>query len=235
MSDIRIEHLFKNYFLKQNNVPVLKGLNLEIKKGQITAIIGKSGCGKTTLLRLLAGLETPSNGSIQINDKSNLGMVFQEPRLMPWLTVWENIIFGLKKKTYTYESIQNLIDTVGIHGFEKAYPNQISGGMKQRVAIARVLSYDPSIILMDEPFASLDYFTRQSMQNELIAIYEKYKKTIIFVTHNIDEALLIGQNIVILKDGINEKSYDLSHFSYPRDILNNKFAAIKKDILNNFN
>jgi sulfonate transport system ATP-binding protein len=235
MTDIKIENLFKNYLLNQKNISVLKGLNLDIKKEQITVIVGKSGCGKTTLLRLLAGLESADSGFIQINEKDSLGMVFQEPRLMPWLTVWDNITFGLKKGTYKNEYIQNLIDAVGIGGFEKAYPDQISGGMMQRTAIARVLAYDPSIILMDEPFASLDYFTRQSMQKELIAIYKKYKKTIVFVTHNIDEALLIGQNIVILKDGINEKTYDLCSFSYPRDILQTEFTVIKKDILKNFN
>lgn len=177
----------------------------------------------------------PDEGRIKLEVEGKLGMVFQEPRLMPWLTVWNNITFGLVKGTYSKEFIQNLIDMVGIHGFEKAYPDQLSGGMMQRVAIARVLAYNPSIILMDEPFASLDYFTRESMQNELINVYEQSKKAIIFVTHSIDEALIIGQNIVILHGGRVLKSYDLSDFSYPRDILNDSFLKIKKDILFNIN
>jgi len=235
IAGVKIEKLYKSYSLDGKKIPVLRGLNLDFKEEGITVIVGKSGCGKTTLLRLLGGLETPDEGEIKLGIDGKLGMVFQEPRLMPWLTAWNNIIFGLHKGTYSEEFVQSLINMVGIHGFEMAYPDQLSGGMMQRVAIARVLAYNPSIILMDEPFASLDYFTRESMQNELINVYEQSKKAIIFVTHSIDEALTIGQNIVVLHDGRIVKSYDLSEFSYPRDVLGEMFVKIKKDILANIN
>jgi sulfonate transport system ATP-binding protein len=235
MALVKVEDLYKSYLVDKKKISVLKGLTLDFLNEGITVIVGKSGCGKTTLLRLLSGLETPDSGRIEFDFKDKLGMVFQEPRLMPWLDVRENIVFGLKKGEYDGEFVQSLINMVGIHGFEHAYPDQLSGGMMQRVAIARVLAYDPSAILMDEPFASLDYFTREAMQKELINIYQSYKKTIIFVTHSIDEALILGQNIVILKDGIIVKSYDLSGFSYPRDIFGDELVKMKRDILENIN
>jgi sulfonate transport system ATP-binding protein len=233
IAGVKIQNLYKNFFVDGREISVLKNLCLDIKDGGITVIVGKSGCGKTTLLRLLAELELPNKGKITLNTEKKLGMVFQEPRLMPWLTVWRNITFGLNKGTYTDEFIDQLVDLVGIKGFEKAYPDQLSGGMMQRVAIARVLAYKPSVILMDEPFASLDYFTRETMQKELINIFLKSKKTIILVTHSIDEALIIGQNVVVIKEGNIAKSYDLSMYTYPRDILNDNFVKIKKEILVN--
>lgn len=233
IAGVKIENLYKNFSVDGKEISVLKDLHLDIKEEGITVIVGKSGCGKTTLLKLLAGLEMPDSGQITLDVEGKLGMVFQEPRLMPWLTVWNNVIFGLNRGTYTKEFIENLINMVGISGFEMAYPDQLSGGMMQRVAIARVLAYKPSIVLMDEPFASLDYFIRETMQKELINVYLQSKKTIILVTHSIDEALIIGQNVVVLKDGKIAKSYDLSNFTYPRDILNDNFVKIKKEILVN--
>jgi sulfonate transport system ATP-binding protein len=233
IAGVKIENLYKNFSVDGKEIPVLKNLYLNIEEEGITVIVGKSGCGKTTLLRLLAGLEIADRGQITLDVKGKLGMVFQEPRLMPWLTVWNNITFGLNKGTYTKEFIENLISLVGIKGFEMAYPDQLSGGMMQRVAIARVLAYEPSIILMDEPFASLDYFTRETMQKELINIYKQSKKAIVLVTHSIDEALIVGQNVVVLKDGQVSNSYNLSKYTYPRDILNDNFVKIKKEILEN--
>ncbi|MBP1926071.1 sulfonate transport system ATP-binding protein [Sedimentibacter acidaminivorans] len=233
IAGVKIENLYKNFSVDGKEIPVLKNLYLNIEEEGITVIVGKSGCGKTTLLRLLAGLEIADRGQITLDVKGKLGMVFQEPRLMPWLTVWNNITFGLNKGTYTKEFIENLISLVGIKGFEMAYPDQLSGGMMQRVAIARVLAYKPSIILMDEPFASLDYFTRETMQKELINIYKQSKKAIVLVTHSIDEALIVGQNVVVLKDGQVSNSYNLSKYTYPRDILNDNFVKIKKEILEN--
>lgn len=233
IAGVKIENMYKNFSVDGKKFSVLKNLYLNIEEEGITVVVGKSGCGKTTLLRLLAGLEIADRGQITLDVKGKLGMVFQEPRLMPWLTVWNNITFGLNKGTYTKEFIENLISLVGINGFEKAYPDQLSGGMMQRVAIARVLAYKPSIILMDEPFASLDYFTRETMQKELINIYKQSKKAIVLVTHSIDEALIVGQNVVVLKEGQVSNSYNLSKFTYPRDILDVNFVKIKKEILTN--
>lgn len=232
---VKINNLYKSYSIDRKKVIVFKNLNLDLKEEGITVILGKSGCGKTTLLRLIAGLEKLDSGEIKLDVQGKLGMVFQEPRLMPWLTVWNNIIFGLHKGKYSENFIQGLIDMVGINGFETAFPDQLSGGMMQRVAIARVLAYNPSIILMDEPFASLDYFTRESMQKELINVYEQSKKAIVLVTHNIDESLIIGQNIIVLKEGNIKKKYDLSNFTYPRDILKDDLLKIKKEILASIN
>ena len=150
---------------------------------------------------------------------------------MPWLTVWKNITFGVPRGRMTLQDVQKLIDTVGLAGFEKAYPAQLSGGMQQRASLARVLAYDPELILMDEPFAALDHFTREVMQNELIRIYSLQKKSIVFVTHSIDEALLIGQKLIVLDQGRAEKEFSLSAFPYPRDVLSPELIGVKKSIL----
>lgn len=211
---------------------VLNGLNLSLAEQGITVIVGKSGCGKTTLLRILAGLETLDQGEIHMPGSSQkIGMVFQEPRLMPWLTVWKNIIFGQKKDEIKQEKIQELIDTVGLSGFEKAYPNQLSGGMQQRVSLARALAYDAELILMDEPFAALDHFTRETMQQELLRIDSVSRKLTVFVTHSIDEALLLAQRIVVLGEGNVRGEYDLSPYFYPRDLLSDELIEIKRNIL----
>lgn len=211
---------------------VLTGLNLALAEQGITVVVGKSGCGKTTLLRILAGLESMDQGEIHIPGGSQkIGMVFQEPRLMPWLTVWKNIIFGQKKDEIRQEKIQKLINTVGLTGFEKAYPNQLSGGMQQRVSLARALAYDAELILMDEPFAALDHFTREIMQQELLRIDSVSRKITVFVTHSIDEALLLGQKIVVMGEGNVRAEYDLSPYAYPRDLLSDQLIKIKKSIL----
>lgn len=212
-----------------NDLPVLQGLDLEIAGQGITVIVGASGCGKTTLLRILGGFEQPGSGTLDIPVGIKMGMVFQEPRLMPWLTTWKNITFGLRRPDPN--AIQSLIDMVGLTGFEKAWSDQLSGGMQQRAALARALAYDPDMILMDEPFAALDYFTREAMQKELLRIHGINQKSIVFVTHSIDEALLLGQQIVVLGGGIAKKTYDLSALPYARNILSDPMINIKRDIL----
>jgi sulfonate transport system ATP-binding protein len=234
---IKVNNLVKSYELSGQQIKVFDGLNFNTYKNGITVILGKSGCGKTTFLRILANLENMDGGSIDIPGNKKIGFVFQEPRLMPWLNVYENIAFVLGKKE-TKESkdeILHLIETVGLKNFEKAYPRQLSGGMKQRVAIARALIYDPDIILMDEPFAALDYFTRKTMQDELIKIHSLTKKEILFVTHNIDEGLILGNKIVIFANGQVVKEYDIDDNSYNRDLLSEKFIKLKQDILGNIN
>ena len=184
-----------------DSLEVLKGVDIAVEKGDVVAILGPSGSGKTTLLRLVGDLEKADAGEIQFDAAHKTAFVFQESRLMPWLNVWDNIKFSLKKQTVDKKVLQNIIDTVGLKGFENAYPHQLSGGMQQRTAIARALAYDPSFIMMDEPFAALDYFTRTQMQKELIKLQKSRGASILFVTHSIDEALLLGHKIVVIEDG----------------------------------
>ena len=201
MGGISIKNIHKSYMVEERKLEVLRGIDLEIPKKSITVILGRSGCGKTTLLRLVGGLEKANTGEILFGSEQKTAYVFQESRLMPWLSVWDNVIFGLKKREYDVAQIQSIIDMVGLNGFEKAYPNQLSGGMQQRVAIARALAYEPSFIMMDEPFAALDYFTRDLMQKELIRVQRDSGASILFVTHSIDEALLLGHKIVVIEAG----------------------------------
>ena len=169
------------------------------------------------------------NGIRKKNKK--MAYVFQEPRLMPWLNVFDNVKFGLENKKNEYTKIQSIIDTVSLSGFEKAYPNQLSGGMKQRVAIARALAYEPLFIMMDEPFAALDYFTRKQMQKELIYLKNKRKMSILFVTHSIDEALLLGHKIIIIDDGKVKSEYVIDKDNYRRNLLDMEFIELKKNII----
>ena len=171
MAGIRLKDIHKTYQVDGRTFPVLNGVDLEIPEGKITVILGQSGCGKTTLLRLTGGLESADSGEVRWDGAHKTAFVFQEPRLMPWLNVWNNIIFGLKKNQVDQEKIQDIVSTVNLSGFEKAYPSQLSGGMQQRAAIARALAYEPTFILMDEPFAALDYFTREQMQRELLRVH----------------------------------------------------------------
>jgi len=209
----------------------LKEVTTYFPPNSISVILGKSGCGKTTFLRILASLEKFDNGEVSIDEKEKISFVFQEPRLMPWLNVRKNITFGLEKEKINDEKIDELMSIIGLERFETAYPHQLSGGMQQRVALARALAYDPSIILMDEPFAALDYFTREAMQKELIRIYQLKKKSIIFVTHSIEEAIAIGQNIYVFNEGKVHAQFNLEQFEYPRDVLSPSLIKIKKDIL----
>lgn len=235
---MKITDLKKGYQVSGRFLPVLKGLNLEVEEQGITVVLGRSGCGKTTLLRLIAGLEKADLGRIQWEEPKDdgldgrtghkTGVIFQEPRLMPWLTVEKNILFGVQNRE---QNLQPLLELTGLAGFEKARPSQLSGGMKQRAALARALAYEPDYLLMDEPFAALDYFTRAQMQQELLNIYKKQKKGILFVTHSIDEALTIGKKVVILEDGRCRSEYDLEAIPYPRDLFSENMGKIKREIV----
>jgi NitT/TauT family transport system ATP-binding protein len=191
-----------------NNFLALENVNFEVADGEFVCLLGPSGCGKTTVLRLAAGLEEPDDGFLSLDGKKIIGVnkecgfVFQEYALFPWRTVKENIEFGPQVKGKTrmeYESIsRHYIDLVGLSGFENHYPNELSGGMKQRVGIARAYANNPKLLLMDEPFGALDAQTRNLMQSELLRIWEKEHISVLFVTHSVDEAVYLGDKVVIM-------------------------------------
>jgi NitT/TauT family transport system ATP-binding protein len=193
---------------KPTEFQAIKQLDLTVKKGEFLAIVGPSGCGKSTFLDMIAGLAKPSSGEIFIDNKLitgpalDRGIVLQGYALFPWRTVRKNVEFGLEVKKVPQkqraEISQKYIELVGLHNFEDRYPHELSGGMKQRVAIARALAYDPEVLLMDEPFAAVDAQTREVLQEELLRIWEKTKKTIIFVTHGIDEAVFLADRVAVM-------------------------------------
>ncbi|WP_459819545.1 ABC transporter ATP-binding protein [Campylobacter concisus] len=226
---IEILNLSKHFFINGKRIDVLKELNLSIKKDKITVILGRSGCGKTTLLRLIAGLEGVSLGEIKFKEQAKIGFVFQEPRLMPFLNVYENIVFALKKNEIDEAKIDRLISMIGLNDFKFAAVSQLSGGMSSRVSLARVLACEANLILMDEPFAALDAFTRASMQAEILKL--QASKTIIFVTHNVDEALYLADEIILLEKGEMKSNYDLSNLAKPRDLLCDELINLKRKIL----
>ncbi len=236
MAGIEIIDLEKSYQVENRKLPVLTGINLRIPERQITVVLGKSGCGKTTLLRLTGGLETADSGEIRYEGSHRTAFVFQEPRLMPWLNVKQNILFGLrgKEKKESGARADEIIRTVGLSGFEQAYPAQLSGGMKQRTALARALAYRPSFIMMDEPFAALDHFTREQMQRELLRVQKTEHCSILFVTHSIDEALLLGNKIVVIEKGKVKKEHVLEEAG-ERNLLDEKFIGLKREIISDLN
>ena len=198
MSEVlRIKNINKSYEVDGKRHQVFDDLNLEINPDEITVLIGKSGCGKTTLLRMIAGLEEPDSGMIEIPENLKIGMVFQEPRLMPWLNAEKNVCLGLKSSKNEAADILRL---VGLEGFEKAYPRQLSGGMKQRVSLARTLIRKCNLILMDEPFSSLDDATKSNMLDEILKIKKETGAGFIFVTHDTSEAIAIGDRIISIKE-----------------------------------
>jgi NitT/TauT family transport system ATP-binding protein len=213
MSKIRVEGVVKSFPDRQSGsaagaVVALSRIDLEVAGGEFMALVGPSGCGKSTLLDLLAGLAEPSSGTILVDGKPiagpgpDRGTVFQQYALFPWRTALGNIEFALEAvglpRAERAERARHFLALVGLCGFEHHYPHQLSGGMKQRVAIARSLSYDPDILLMDEPFAALDAQTRETLQDELLRIWEETGKTILFVTHGIDEAVYLGQRVAVM-------------------------------------
>ncbi len=231
MAGIKLEDIWKSYTVDGRKVSVLNGVDLQIPAGSITVILGRSGCGKTTLLRIVGGLELADQGNITFEAAHKAAFVFQESRLMPWLTVWDNVRFGLKKQECSRAELEHMINLVGLSGFEKAFSHQLSGGMRQRVAIARALAYHPSFLLMDEPFAALDYFTRNQMQKELLRLKQESGVSILFVTHSIDEALLLGHKIVVVEGGRIQKEFTIEESGSQRNLLSPALIAQKKAII----
>lgn len=205
---------------KDGEFCAIRNLNLNIKMNEVVAIVGPSGCGKTTLLKTIAGLNPSKKGIIKLN-RLKIGMVFQDFSLFPWLTVENNIAFGLevKNKKYIQNKVKKYLDITGLQEFKKSFPKELSGGMKQRVAIARTLITKPDILLMDEPFGSLDQITRKTMQEFLLHLLKREQKTVIFVTHDIEEAILLADRVVVVSSTpmkiikeykvINKKSQDV--------------------------
>ena len=204
---VRLRGLTKCFWVKDRRVDALAGIDLDIGAGEFLCIVGPSGCGKSTLLRILAGLEQQTSGTIDIArgaDKTRPvnSMVFQEQSIFPWLSVRDNVAFGLKAqgrgRGERYRMVEPFIRKVGLSGFEDALPHQLSGGMKQRVSIARAFANDPEMLLMDEPFASLDEQTKLILQGELLRIWDELRKTVVYVTHSIDEAIVLADRILIM-------------------------------------
>lgn len=202
---VEVDGVGKRY---EGGVQALKGANLTIPSGQLTSFLGPSGCGKTTLLKIISGLLEPSEGEVRIRGKKITGpgpdraFVFQDFALMPWATVISNVAFGLElrgvAKEQRFETARKYIAEVGLKGFEHAYPHELSGGMRQRVGLARALTVDADILLMDEPFASVDEQTRRKFQEDLLDLLKIEKKTVIFVTHSIEEAVYVSDQIILL-------------------------------------
>ncbi len=221
---------------------VLNKVSIDIKDGEFVTIVGPSGCGKSTLLNIIAGLENPDSGKILVRGENKTStdpgrlVIFQEGALFPWLTVLENVKFGLKlagiPEDEQRKAASRFIDMVQLSKFADSYIYQLSGGMKQRVAIARALAMNPDILLMDEPFAALDVQTRDMLHNELLQIHEATKKTILFVTHNINEALALGTRVVVLSPRLGSIKREFTvDVPRPRDVDSPEIVVIKRQIL----
>jgi sulfonate transport system ATP-binding protein len=201
---LRVDQVSKRF---ESDVAALHGISLEVARGEIVSLVGTSGCGKSTLLRIVGGLEFPSLGQVWIDDEAvraprpEIGIVFQEPRLMPWLNVADNVKFGLEgfPRALRDELAAEAIHKVGLEAFAGALPKQLSGGMAQRVAIARALVTRPRILLLDEPFSALDAFTRTKLQDHLLAIWAEMRPTMLFVTHDVEEALALSDRVIVMR------------------------------------
>ncbi len=239
-----IRNIYKGYNLSTGELPVLSDIQLKVKPGEFVTLVGASGCGKSTLLRLIGGLEKADGGEILLDGKPvekpglDRGMVFQESRLFPWMTAEENVAFGCPRNfslAEIRETVESHLRLVGLSGFEKAYPRQLSGGMQQRAAIARALVGQPRVLLLDEPFGALDALTRIQMQEEILRIWRAQKTTVILVTHDMEEAVYLGDRVAVMspRPGTIKKIIPVP-LTRPRDRSVTPFVKIRRKIYNEF-
>ena len=242
MDKLTVTGLNKVFSARQGDVRALSDVNFSVRESEFVVIVGPSGCGKSTLINIIGGLEDKTSGSVRISGHdvsgpgADRGMVFQGYSLFPWLTVQKNVEFGLKMKGVPAkersETAQSYIDMVGLSSFRDALPDELSGGMQQRVAIARTLANDPEILLMDEPFGALDAQTRNIMQEQLVRILQHSERTIMFVTHSVDEALYLSDKVVLLsrRPSRIHQVIDVP-WPRPRDRADPEFTALRREIL----
>ncbi len=238
---LTVNGVTKTFQMGADSVQALRSVNLTIDKGEFVCLIGASGCGKSTLLRIIAGFEQPTSGAVSLYENaitapgSDRGMVFQDYALFPWMTVRENISFGPRQKGMAKKYVDQITDEylnmVGLAKFAQRFPQQLSGGMKQRVAIARVLANECEVLLMDEPFGALDALTRESLQQELLDIWARTKVTVIFVTHSVEEAVLLSDRVVVMTAGPGRIEADIAiELARPREVSAIDFNQVRRDI-----
>jgi len=238
---IEVRGVSKRFPIPGGEVIALKGIDVSIAKGEFVCLLGPSGCGKSTLLNAVAGFSNPTEGTITVDGRTisspgpDRGMVFQEYALFPWMTVQQNVAFGLEIKGLPTAAIKarvaELLDMLKLSDFRDRFPKDLSGGMRQRVAIARVLALDPPVLLMDEPFGALDSLTRRSLQDELLRIWSGMKKTIIFVTHSIEESIYLADRIVVMTYRPGTIKADVAVvIPRPRDSSTEPFNDLKRQL-----
>ena len=242
---ISIEHVSKSFCKSGEDLLVLDDFSLEVEPGEFVSVVGTSGCGKSTLLKIVGGLEPVTSGRVRIEERLveepglDRGFVFQSYSLFEWLTVENNILFSLKKREMSKKGKKDLvaryIEEVGLQGFENAYPKELSGGMQQRVAIARALVYKPEILLMDEPFGALDSQTRGMMQELLLRVWEKHRTTVLFITHDVEEAILLSDRVIVMSSRPGriklEKNVEIKRPRSYETTTSDAFVAIKRELL----
>lgn len=246
MTKLKIDNVVKEYVGNKGKTVALNGVSLDIKENEFICVVGPSGCGKSTLLNIIAGLLEPTSGAVYLDGKKiegtgvERGVVFQGYALFPWRTVLRNVMFGLEMKRMPKDQAEKIakkyIKAVGLEGFEHAYPKELSGGMRQRVAIARAYAADPEVLLLDEPFGALDAQTRVQLQSELLNTWEHEKKTCFFITHDVDEAIILAQRVIIMsaRPGRIKKIVDID-IPYPRTQATKtdpRFLELKTEIWN---
>jgi NitT/TauT family transport system ATP-binding protein len=238
---LQIDDVHKRFATQGGEIEALRAVKLRIRRKEFICLIGPSGCGKSTLLRMIGGFETPSTGQVLMNGApvagpgSDRGMVFQDYGLFPWLSVRRNIGFGPAArgvpKARVAEIVDRFIAMIGLGRFADAYPHQLSGGMKQRVAIARVLANDASVILMDEPFGALDAMTRERLQSELLTLWEAAGLTVLFVTHSIEEAIVLADRVIVMSPGPGRITADVPiMLARPRDVVSATFNELRAQL-----